>query len=64
MLATPIDGELVEWTLVGQVRQLLRPKRPIVGMRFLPSRLRTRVMNKVIMAAQKRDVLQDVVIWS
>ena len=63
VLATPIDGELVEMTLVSQMRQLLRPKRPIVGMRFLPLRLRTRIMNRIIMAAQKRDVLQDVVIW-
>ena len=63
VLATPIDRELVELTLVSQVRHLLRPKRPIVGMRFLPPRLRTRIMNKIVMAAQKRDVLQDVVIW-
>ena len=63
VLATPIDGELVELTLVSQVRRMVRPKRPIVGMRFLPSRLRTRIMNRIIMAAQKRDVRQDVVIW-
>ena len=56
VLATPIDGELVEMTLVSQVRRLLRPKRPIVGMRFLPPRLRTRIMNKIIIAAQKHDV--------
>lgn len=64
VLATPIDGRLVELVLVSQVRRILRPKRPIVGMRFLPSRLRSRLMNKIIMSAQKRDVLQDVVIWS
>ena len=63
VLATPIDGEVVEMTLVSQVRRLTRPRRPIVGLRFLPPRLRTRVMNKIIIAAQKRDVLQDVVIW-
>ena len=63
VLATPIDGELVEMTLVSQVRRLLRPKRPIVGMRFLPPRLRTRIMNRIIITAQKHDVLQDVAIW-
>ena len=63
VLTTPIDGRLVELVLVSHVRRILRPKRPIVGMRFLPSRLRTRLMNKIIMSAQKRDVLQDVVIW-
>ena len=62
VLATPIDGEQIELTLVGQARQLLGPQRPIVGMRFLPSRLRTRIMDKIIMAEQKRDVLRDVVI--
>ena len=63
VLATPVDGELVEMTLVSQVKRLLRPKRPIVGMRFLPPRLRTRIMNRIIITAQKHDVLQDVVIW-
>ena len=63
VLATPVDGELVEMTLVSQVRLLLRPKRPIAGMRFLPPRLRTRIMNRIIIAAQMHDVLQDVAIW-
>ena len=63
VLATPIDGELVELTLVSQVRHLVRPRRPIYGLRFLPLRLRTRIMNRIIMAAEKRDVMQDVVIW-
>ena len=64
VLATPVDGELVELTLVSQVRRLLEPKRPFVGMRFLPVGLRTRIMNKIFMAGHKQDVLQDVEIWS
>ena len=63
VLATPIDGQLVEMTLVSQVRLLLRPKRAIAGMRFLPPRLRTRIMNKIMIAAQKQDVLRDMAIW-
>ena len=63
VLATPVDGELIELTLVSQVRHLVRPRRPIYGLRFLPLRLRTRIMNKIIMAAQKRDIMQDVVVW-
>lgn len=63
VLVTPIDGELVEMTLVSQVRLLLKPRRAIAGMRFLPPRLRTRIMNRIIIAAQKHDVLQDVAIW-
>ena len=63
VLATPIDGEVVEMTLVSQVRLLTRPKRPIVGMRFLPARLRTRILNRIVATAQMHDVLQDVLIW-
>ena len=64
VLATPVDGTLIDMVLVGQVRELSKPKRPIVGMRFLPPRLRTRLMNEIILWAQKRDVMQDVTIWS
>ena len=64
VLATPVDGTLIDMALVGQVRRLNRPKRPIVGMRFLPPRLRTRLMNELILWSQKRDVMQDVAIWS
>ena len=64
VLATPIDGKAIEMTLVSQVRQLRKPKRPIVGMRFLPLRLRTRIMNRIIILSQRHDVLQDVTIWS
>ena len=63
VLTTPIDGETVEMTLVSQMRLLAKPRRPIFGMRFLPVRLRTRIMNKIVIAAQKYDVLQDVAIW-
>ena len=63
VLATPIDGKLIDLVLVGQVREIRKPKRPIMGLRFLPRRLRTRIMNRIMMSVQERDVLQDVVIW-
>ena len=63
VLVTPIDGRLIEMVLVSQVRRIVRPKRPIAGMRFLPARLRSRLMNKILISRQKRDVLQDVAIW-
>ena len=63
VLATPVDGDMLEMVLVSQVKRLRKPKRAIIGMRFLPPGLRTWVMNKIIIAAQKRDVLSDVVIW-
>ena len=64
VLATPVDGELIELTMVSQVRQLRNPKRLILGMRFLPLGLRTRIMNKILISAQVHDVMQDVIIWS
>ena len=63
VLATPIDGTRIEMVLAGQVRAARKPKRPIIGLRFLPQRLRAVVINSLTLSAQKRDVLQDVAIW-
>ena len=63
VLATPIDGTTIEMTLASQVRHWRNAKGVLRGMGFLPPRLRARIMNKVIISGQKRDVLQDVVIW-
>ena len=63
VLATPVDGTLIDMVLAGQVREMRKPKRPIVGLRFLPPGLRTRLMNGIILTAQRQDVMQDVVIW-
>ncbi len=60
VLVTPIDGTIVEVTLAGQVREFRKPKRPIVGLKFMPPRLRARMINKIVLSEQKRDVLQDV----
>ena len=63
VLATPVDGTNIELALVSQVRELRKPKRWIVGLAFLPLRLRTGLMNKILLAIQEQDVLQDVTIW-
>ena len=63
VLATPVDGAHIDMVLVSQIREIRKPKRPIVGMRFLPVSLRTRLMNRIILSRQEQDVLQDVVIW-
>lgn len=63
VLATPIDGRLIQLTLASQIRNMAKPRKPIVGMRFLPVRLRTMIMNKIVIAAQRHDVLQDVTVW-
>ena len=63
VLATPVDGTLIDLVLASQVREMRKPKRPIVGLRFLPLSLRARIMNKIILSYQKYDVMQDVIIW-
>ena len=63
VLSTPVDDAHVELVLVSQVRELRKPKRPIVGLRFIPVKLRHRLMNHIMLRAQKRDVRQDVIIW-
>ena len=64
VLATPVDGTLIDLSLVSQVREIRGPKRWIAGLGFLPPKLRAPAMNKFIAAVQHQDVLQDVVIWS
>ena len=63
VLATPVDGKFIDLVLAGQVREIRRPKRPIVGLRFVPTNLRAGIMNRIMLAIQKQDVLQDVIIW-
>ena len=40
MLATPVDGKLIDLSLVSQVREIRNPGRWIAGLGFLPVRLR------------------------
>ena len=63
VLATPVDGTLIDMTLVGQVREMRSPRRPIVGLAFLPVRMRTNLMNRFWSMQQRNDVIQDVEIW-
>lgn len=64
ILATPVDGRLIDLSLVSQVREIRDPRRWIAGLGFLPRRLRAPIMNKYLAAQQYQDVLQDVVVWS
>ena len=63
VLSTPVDGTLIDLSLVSQVREIRSPKRLIAGLGFLPTGLRAPVINKFMARQQNRDVLQDVVIW-
>ena len=64
ILATPIDGTLIDFTLVSAIRPLRRPRRRIAGLAFLPVGVRTSLMNKFVLYMQMVFVKQDVVIWS
>ena len=64
VLATPVDGTLIDMTLVSQAREIRKPKRMFAGLGFLPVKLRAPIINKFMSSQQKQDVLQDVVIWS
>jgi hypothetical protein len=63
VLTTPVDGTSIDLVLVSQLHEIRKPRRFISGLGFLPSKLRQRLMNRILLAQQKRDVLQDVVIW-
>ena len=64
ILATPVDGTLIDLTLVSQVREIRKPKRMFAGLGFLPTGLRASVMNWFIASRQNQDVQDDIVIWS
>ena len=64
VLATPVDGTLVDLSLVSQVREIRTPRRRIAGLAWLPRRLPAPIINKVAVHSQLYDVQQDVVIWS
>ena len=64
VLSTPVDGTLIDLSLVSQVREIRDPTRRIAGLGFVPPRLRAPIMNKMAASFQLHDVRQDVVIWS
>ncbi len=63
VLATPVDGKEIDMVLASQIKQIRKPKRMIVGLRFLPLNLRTSLMNRFILLMQRKDVMDDVHIW-
>lgn len=64
VLATPVDGSLIDLSLVSQVQEIRRPRRWIAGLGFLPVKLRAPIMNQFLAAQQHGDVKQDLIIWS
>ena len=64
VLATPVDGTLIDLSLASQVGEIRNSKRRIASLSFLPVRLRAPMMNWFVAGWQMGDVLQDVIIWS
>ena len=64
VLATPVDGTLIDMSLATQVREIRKPKRLFVGLGILPTRWRAPLINRFMARQQVHDVEQDVVIWS
>ncbi len=64
ILATPVDGTHIDLTVVSQTGPIRNPNRRVAGLAFLPLRMRAPIVNKFMAYFEKRDVLQDVPIWS
>ena len=64
ILATPVDGALIDLSVVSQTGEIRNPSRWIAGLGFLPVRLRAPIINRIMASFERRDVLQDVPIWS
>ena len=64
VLATPLDGTYMELVLASQTQEIARLRRPIVGLRFLPRRVRATVTNRLMLFQQVNDVRQDIPIWA
>ena len=64
VLATPVDGNLIDLTLVTQIREVRSPGRWLMGLGFLPVKWRAPLLNKFMVLLQMNDVRQDMVIWS
>jgi len=64
VLATPLDGTYMELVLASQVQEAGRVNRSIVGLGFLPKRMRARLMNHMMLERQVKDVDQDLPVWN
>ena len=63
ILATPVDGTLIDLWMVSQARPVASPKRRVAGLSFLPPRWRAPITNRFMASYERADVLQDTVIW-
>ena len=64
VLTTPLDGTYMELVLANQMQEVHRVSRLIVGLGFLPKRLRARLSNHMMLEGQVKDVRQDLPVWN
>ncbi|MCY4617675.1 MAG: Rieske 2Fe-2S domain-containing protein [Chloroflexi bacterium] len=64
VMATPVDGDVIDFTIACQFSEQRVPNRRFVGMGFLPRRVRAALFSKFSVWLQRHDVMQDVTIWS
>ena len=64
VLGTPVDGTNMELVLANQTQETEHVNRAIMGLGFLPKRIRAKLMNYVLMEAQVKDVEQDIPVWN
>lgn len=63
VLSTPVDGTSIDLALATHVGNLERPKRPVLGLKFLPLPVRLKLMNRFTLWKATKYVEEDVVIW-
>ena len=64
VLATPLDGTYMDLVLANQTQETDRVGPGIMGLGFLPKRVRAQLLNYILLEEQVKDVEQDVPIWN
>ena len=64
VLATPLDGTYMELVLASQTQETDQVSRSILGLGFLPKRIRARLTNYMMLQVQVNDVEQDLPVWN
>lgn len=63
VFATPVDGTLIDLSILSEVRDIRSPKRLLSGLGFLPMKMRAPILNKFVASQQIKDIKKDIVIW-
>lgn len=64
VLATPLDGTYMELVLANQTQEIDHVRRTILGLGFLPKRMRAKLTNYIMLEGQVNDVEQDLPVWN